>query len=30
LSKAQESGTMPLAGQANNHSTPATTNEKKN
>lgn len=29
LNKAQESGTMPLAGQANNHSTPATTNEKK-
>jgi hypothetical protein len=29
LDKAQESGTMPLAGQANNHSTPATTNEKK-
>jgi hypothetical protein len=29
LNKAQESGTMPLAGQVNNHSTPATTNEKK-
>lgn len=29
LSKNQESGTMPLAGQANNHSTPATTSEKK-
>jgi hypothetical protein len=29
LSKAQESGSMPLAGQVNNHSTPATTNEKK-
>lgn len=29
LSKEQESGTMPLAGQANNHSTPATTNETK-
>jgi hypothetical protein len=29
LSKAQESGNMPLAGQVNNHSTPATTNEKK-
>jgi hypothetical protein len=29
LNKAQESGNMPLAGQVNNHSTPATTNEKK-
>lgn len=29
LSKHQETENMPLAGQVNNHSTPATTNEKK-
>jgi hypothetical protein len=29
LSKTEESANMPLAGQVNNHSTPATTNETK-
>jgi hypothetical protein len=29
LSKAEESANMPLAGQVNNHSTPATVNEQK-
>lgn len=29
LSKTEESANMPLSGQVNNHSTPATTNEQK-